>query len=259
MKTTLDEKIIKKMKILIAEDNQALQKMNEQLMNHFGYDFDIVSNGKEAVEYAQKNEGKYDLCIMDIDMPIMNGLEATEIIRRKLKYFPIMAFSGNPMNKQKCLKIGMDDFLEKPCILDELLAKIHELTVKSEQLYFKNNDIYIKKEMPVDQLHAKEIRELKEKGLVRAKFGTNGEELILHKNTTNKISHDFILEGNSISVFLNHHPDKPTRCELYREHCHITQTYLDNSDYDMENTEEKEEMEKYTTRVLKSEKEKNTG
>ena len=81
------------MKILIAEDNQALQEMNEQLMNHFGYDFDIVSNGKEAIEYAQKNEGKYDLCIMDIDMPIMNGLEATEIITEALADTKILIFS----------------------------------------------------------------------------------------------------------------------------------------------------------------------
>ncbi|MGR3317079.1 MAG: response regulator [Candidatus Anammoxibacter sp.] len=210
------------MKILIAEDNQALQEMNEQLMNHFGYDFDIVSNGKEAVEYAQKNEGKYDLCIMDIDMPIMNGLQATEIIRQKLKFLPIMAFSGNPMNREKCLRIGMDDFLEKPCIISELLTKINELTIKSEQLYCKNNDIYIKKEMPMDAEELNELRELKKKGLTKLKLVGTKHTFIVHKNIQNKISHDLIGEGKEISEFIDRSPEEPGRCHLYKTNLHVT-------------------------------------
>jgi CheY-like chemotaxis protein len=55
-------------------------------MNIWGHDYDIVSNGLEAVEYAKKNEGEYDLCLMDLEMPIMNGLQATKVIRRKMNY-----------------------------------------------------------------------------------------------------------------------------------------------------------------------------
>ena len=105
----------------------------------------------------------------------------------------------------------------------------------------------------MDQQHAKEIRELKEKGFVKVKFATNGEELILHKNATNKVSHDFNVKGHLISVFLNHDPDKPARCELYKDHCHITQTFLEDNDYGNETIQEKEEMAQYTKRALKAE------
>ncbi len=101
--------------------------------------------------------------------------------------------------------------------------------------------------------HAKEIRELKEKGFVKVKFGVHGEELVLHRNATNKVSHDFNVKDQLISVFLNHNSEKPTRCELYRAHCHITQTYLSDLDYDTENQEEADEMSKHPTRALRAE------
>ncbi|MGR3218865.1 MAG: response regulator [Candidatus Anammoxibacter sp.] len=245
------------MKILIAEDNMAPQEMNEQLMNHFGYDFDMVSNGKEAVEHAQKNEGKYDLCIMDIDMPIMNGLQATEIIRRKLKYFPIMAFSGDPMNREKCLKIGMDDFLEKPCILSELLAKINELTIKSFKINYESNEICIKKEMPVDAQHAQELKKLKDQGLVKMRLdGPDERDVIAHKNIPNKISHDFNVKKYLMTEFLNRDPERPTLCDLYRgnKNC-IVETFLDKDDYTQKIKAEDEKIAKYTTKVFKSEDE----
>ncbi len=246
------------MKILVAEDDPYLKEYIQLIMDDWGYNAEIASNGLEVYQMACKNQ--YDLCLMDINMPIMNGWEATSKIRRATRYFPIMALTGNPnYDKKLCLESGMDDFLRKPYTPDKLHSKINELTVKSEELEIRNDKIYIKREMPMDKQHAQEIKKLKEQGLVKVKFGTNGEELILHKNTTNKISHDFILKENKISVFLNHHPDKPTRCELYKEHCHITQTYLSNGDYDIDADDEKEEMKEYTTRALKPENEQSTG
>ncbi len=115
------------MRILIAEDDAILQLMAGRLMGRWGFEFDMASNGQEAVDQAQRNEGKYDLCLMDIDMPIMNGLEATKIIRQNLKYFPIMALTGNLRAKEAYLAIGMDDFLEKPYSIDNLYQKINML------------------------------------------------------------------------------------------------------------------------------------
>ena len=244
------------MKILIAEDDKAHQKINEILMEDWEFEFDMVSNGRQAFDLAKANEGEYDLCLMDIDLPGMNGWDATKLIRQELKYLPIVALTANPWFSDKYLEIGMDDYIEKPYDMDQLYKRIKELTVKSEIMYFKDYSVKIRKEMPMDQKHATEIRQLKKRGLARVKFGTNGEELILHENATNKISHDFILKGHHLSVFLNHDPDRPTRCELYKEHCHITQTFLDDMDYDTETVHEKEKMKEYTTRTLKPENDK---
>ena len=244
------------MKILIAEDNLALQEMNEQLMNRWGYDFDIVSNGKEAVEHAQKNEGKYDLCIMDIDMPIINGLQATEIIRRKLKYFPIMAFSGNPMHREECLKIGMDDFLEKPYRLDKLYAKINELTVKSEKVDFKGNNFLIKKEMPMDQQHAKELRELAKEGLCKMNIrgiGPHDVEVVTHKNIPYKISQDFIEKGDEVTIFLDRSKEKPAECHLYKSSCPMPKIYLQEEEFEEKRKKEDEVLKDCTAIVTKKE------
>jgi len=94
--------------ILIAEDNAILQKSVGLLMKWWGFDFDLVSNGREAVEQAVSNNGNYDLALMDIDMPEMNGCEATRIIRKKVSYFPIMALSGHGgMKSWKNIRQGL--------------------------------------------------------------------------------------------------------------------------------------------------------
>lgn len=99
-----------------------------ELMNDWGYDFDMASNGIEAVEFAQKNNGKYDVCLMDVEMPKMNGIEATKIIRKTTHYFPIIAYTANNDYKKACLEAGMDDFALKPYLPNDLFAKINELS-----------------------------------------------------------------------------------------------------------------------------------
>ena len=85
-------------------------------MARWGFDCDIVSNGLEAVSQVRANEGKFDLCLMDIDMPIMDGMKATKIIRRTVKYFPIMALTGNVRAKEEYWAAGMDDFWQSPIL-----------------------------------------------------------------------------------------------------------------------------------------------
>ncbi len=113
------------MNILIAEDNPTIQALHRHLMNNWGYSFDIASNGLEAVRLARKN--KYDLCLMDIEMPEMNGIEATKIIRKITAYFPIMALTANDAYKKLCYEAGMDDFAVKPCLPDELFNRINKI------------------------------------------------------------------------------------------------------------------------------------
>lgn len=103
--------------ILIAEDNPFNQKLITEILKRIGYPFTIVENGKLAVEQAKK--GIYDLILMDMQMPVMGGLEATEEIRTlpgALGKIPIVALSANAMKEDidRCLAVGMQKHLEKP-------------------------------------------------------------------------------------------------------------------------------------------------
>ena len=101
-------------KILLAEDDKINQEIVFGLLNGSGITVDIVDNGQEAVDKFYKNH--YELILMDYQMPILNGLEATRIIRKIDKKIPIIAFSANVM-KEEILEIkdvGMDEILVKP-------------------------------------------------------------------------------------------------------------------------------------------------
>ena len=103
-------------RILLAEDYVVNQKIAVRMFNKLGYEIDIVENGKEAVERVQQSQ--YDLIFMDVQMPEMDGLEATRMIRKLLKHNSpmIIAMTANamPEDREKCLAAGMDDYLSKP-------------------------------------------------------------------------------------------------------------------------------------------------
>jgi CheY-like chemotaxis protein len=115
------------MKILIAEDTLVTQLILELTMREWGFNYDMVSNGLEAVNCAKANLGQYDLCIMDVSMPVMDGIEATRIIREEMGCLPILGHSSDIAMREKCLDAGMDGFLLKPCAMRELFEEIMEL------------------------------------------------------------------------------------------------------------------------------------
>ena len=187
-----------------------------------GYEYDMASNGVEAVNYARENNGRYDLCIMDISMPIMNGIEATKIIRKEVRYFPILGYSSDDKTKNTCLESGMDEFLFKPCHPDRLFGIIEELTTKPILVNVENGNISILRAMPMNSDELKELRELKKKGLTKLKLVGLDHSFIVHKNIQNKISHDLIGEGKEISEFVDRSSAEPGRCHLYKVNLHVT-------------------------------------
>ncbi len=245
------------MNILIAEDTSFIQLIYRELMGYWGYNFDIASNGQKAVDLAQKNRGKYDICLMDVEMPIMNGIEATKVIRKTTKYFPILALTSDGSYIQECYAAGVDDFAIKPCLREDLLARIKELSVKVYKLITKPNGLDITEEMPVDKKHAEELIKLKSQGLVKMRLdGPDDREVIAHKNVPNKISYDFNVLKQSMTEFINRDPERPTVCDLYRgtKNC-IVETFVDEGDYqDILKTED-EIMEKHQAKYYKPDEE----
>ncbi len=114
------------MRILIAEDNPVNQRLAERVLNKLGYHPEIVTNGYEAVEAIKQRH--HDLILMDIQMPEMDGLEATRQIRLLTDNQPvILAMTANAMqgDREECIKAGMNDYISKPIQL-EILVKLLE-------------------------------------------------------------------------------------------------------------------------------------
>jgi CheY-like chemotaxis protein len=111
----------------VVEDVIANQALMKAFLNIFGCGTDIANNGQEAIEKIKTNS--YDMCLMDVQMPVMGGIEATEIIRREIsKDIPIIALTAAAMkeDKDKCMECGMNDYLTKPIDkkkLKEIISK----------------------------------------------------------------------------------------------------------------------------------------
>ena len=236
------------MNILIAEDNQIIQMIQRTLMENWGFKYDLAANGLEAVEYAKKNNGKYDLCLMDIDMPKMNGIEATKIIRRVVDYFPILALTADDTRKVASLEAGMDDFAVKPCSREDLLARIKKLTVKAYKLISNRNGIDIKKVKPMNAEQLKELRELEEQGLAVLVVENGLQKFIVHKNIQNKMSRILIGEGKELFEFLDR-SDNPAICHLYKCNMQTNRLLLTPEQFTQRAQKEDDDIEKYTQLV----------
>ncbi|MFQ6108422.1 MAG: response regulator [Candidatus Aminicenantales bacterium] len=122
----------RRVRLLLVEDNLINQKVIVAILHKAGYSVDVAENGKEAVEILKKHP--YDLVLMDIQMPLMDGYEATRVIRKTLPRktsLPIIAMTAHALKgeREKCLKAGMDDYLSKPIHPEELIGKIEKWTV----------------------------------------------------------------------------------------------------------------------------------
>jgi CheY-like chemotaxis protein len=116
------------LRILLAEDNSLNQHVARGILEELGHTVTIANNGREVVEMFER--ASYDLVFMDIQMPEMNGYEATarirEIQQRSALRIPVIAMTAHAMSgdREKCLAAGMDDYISKPISMDQLAVVI---------------------------------------------------------------------------------------------------------------------------------------
>ncbi|MDQ7062829.1 MAG: response regulator [candidate division KSB1 bacterium] len=126
------------LKILLAEDNPVNQKLATRLLQKLGHQVVVVNNGKEAIKELEKQE--FDLVLMDVQMPEMDGLEATRLVRQKEaktgQHIPIIALTAHAMkgDRERCLAAGMDDYLSKPIQVRNLEILLNRYTCHLSQL-----------------------------------------------------------------------------------------------------------------------------
>lgn len=115
------------MNVLIAEDNHLNQQLMTLFMKRFGWRYTIVSDGFGAVDACRT--GAFDIVLMDVDMPGMDGIEATFTIRMFDRITPIVAVTAftDEITRGRCYEAGMDRFLSKPISKEQIISVVSEL------------------------------------------------------------------------------------------------------------------------------------
>jgi PAS domain S-box-containing protein len=123
-------------KILLAEDNPVNQKLAKIMLTKAGYNVDVVGNGTEAVDMYVQAPGSYNLIFMDVQMPGMDGLEATRLLRQRgFHDVPIIAMTAHAVkgDQDMCIAAGMNDYLAKPIKKDMVLEKTRKWIGRNNQ------------------------------------------------------------------------------------------------------------------------------
>ena len=128
-----------RLRILVAEDNHINQVLAKRLLEKRGHNVVVAGNGHEAIEALEKQS--FDAILMDVQMPVMGGLDAATLIREREKatgaHVPIIALTANAMvgDRERCLRAGMDDYLTKPLQAKELFVMIERVLRSVGQPY----------------------------------------------------------------------------------------------------------------------------
>ncbi|MEP6961251.1 MAG: response regulator, partial [Acidobacteriota bacterium] len=124
-------------RLLLVEDNPVNQRVVLAMLRKRGYRIDVANNGQEALDMLSKTPNGYQLVLMDVQMPVLDGLEATRIIRRDHRWdaMPVVAMTAHAMagDRERCLKAGMDAYLSKPLQAAQLIVTIEKLLTDEAQ------------------------------------------------------------------------------------------------------------------------------
>ncbi len=152
------------LQLLLVEDNRLNQIVTQKILQLQGINVDLADNGKIAVEML--NENRYDIILMDLQMPVMDGYATTLFIRQTmsapLNKIPIIAYTAHAFlgESEKCLAAGMNDYIPKPMNTEELMKKIATLVPSKTNLYSKSEAAQNFKEYKNDSIDLSYLHEL---------------------------------------------------------------------------------------------------
>ena len=158
---------IEGVKLLLVEDNNINRELVTHFLNEWKVSFQVAINGRQAVEIADMTD--FDLILMDVSMPLLDGYQATKKIRsfdNIRKSTPIVAMTANVFEEdiEKCLNSGMNDYISKPFRADELKLKIHNLVKGNRNLSTHKNQVRKSKSNEKKEEHVFSLDLLKEMG-----------------------------------------------------------------------------------------------
>lgn len=203
----------KQFRLLLVEDDEALRFIVKDNLEHNGYDVEIAENGEIALNKFEQNS--FDLIILDVMLPKIDGFKVAEIIRKTNEQIPIIFLTARSMTEDKItgLSIGGDDYIPKPFSMEELLLKIKIFLKRSQSQPVPNNSIPKSIDIGEFVFNFEELTlsvnglarnlTLKEAELIRF-FAKNPNKVLSRNDILQKIwgSDDYFL-GRSLDVFIS--------------------------------------------------------
>lgn len=131
-----------KAKIFLAEDDKSLSELMKEALEDEGYEVDVFADGQQAINNFDKN--KYDICLLDIMMPVKDGFMVAKKIRQQSDIMPILFISTKNLeeDKVKGYQTGADDYITKPFSMKELLLKMDVFLRRTKKMYYETKQEY---------------------------------------------------------------------------------------------------------------------
>lgn len=131
-----------KAKILLAEDDKSLSELMKEALEDEGYEVDVFADGQQAINNFDKN--KYDICLLDIMMPVKDGFMVAKKIRQQTDVMPILFISTKNLEEDKIkgYQTGADDYITKPFSMKELLLKLDVFLRRTKKMFYETKQEY---------------------------------------------------------------------------------------------------------------------
>ncbi len=199
---TITERKLQNIRILLAEDNPINRKLAETMLKKAGYNVEVAENGRIATEAIDKMD--YDIIFMDVQMPEMDGFKATKAIRQKEganRHTTIIAMTAHALkgDRERCLEVGMDDYISKPIDPQELFKIINK--------WVKAKIVRHSEELEIKQTAAESHAPAATQTITEAK-GNDGEPPIDMKTAMSRFDNDMEFYKTMLNEFLNYVPEQ---------------------------------------------------